>query len=148
MCITCHKGLSDEVYLSKLKETLINPQFSVWNTTSLSHLAIGVVGYNGLECRNLAHQLMTNYIQWKFLNKTTQDGLFFGNPTIQYVHDLKQLADKVYYEQIENKSLGKEEIMQIWTNEFETFNKNRPSDILIPLEKEASPTLTTSCVIL
>lgn len=112
MCISCHKGLSDEIITVQLQEALKNPEFDVWNETSLSHMAICIVGYNGIECRIMGNQLLEEYIQWKSqkLFKSTYD-----MQKIVIATKLYNRANEVYHQKIEGHSLSKEEIMHAWS---------------------------------
>jgi hypothetical protein len=69
MCRQCHSGLSDETVKAQLQESLDNPQFEKWNTTSLSHILIAAEGVNGPEVRVIALELAEKFYQW-FLGPT------------------------------------------------------------------------------
>ena len=69
MCNQCHDKLSDECVLSDLTETLKNPQFEKWNTTSLGHVLIAIEGQNGSKAHDIALQLAENFYSW-FLGPT------------------------------------------------------------------------------
>ena len=56
--------MSDEMVKKQLLETLENPQFEVWNSTSVSHLTLSVIGFNGYEVAELAHTLLNRFIVW------------------------------------------------------------------------------------
>jgi hypothetical protein len=69
MCRQCHAGLSDETVKTQLQESLDNPEFEKWSTTSLSHVLIAAEGTNGPEARVLALELAENFYAW-FLGQT------------------------------------------------------------------------------
>lgn len=92
MCLKCHQGLSDEYVLQSSLDSLSNPQFEKWNTTSLSHLFIEISGVNGEECSQLGLQLLDNYIQYKEHNANEKDGTLFGNPSAEYAKEQKTQA--------------------------------------------------------
>ena len=65
MCLDCHTSLSDE----KIKNDLNTAgHFSVFNSTSISHIIIASTGYNGNDVRNIGINLLSNYN--KFLLKS------------------------------------------------------------------------------
>ena len=64
MCRQCHAGLSDETVKTQLQESLDNPQFEKWNTTSLSHILIAAEGENGPEARAIALELAEKFYNW------------------------------------------------------------------------------------
>ena len=68
MCLDCHNGLSDTIILTQLKDKLKNPHYNAWNDTSLSHIFLASVGYNGSEAKDIANKLFHSYIQWKVIN--------------------------------------------------------------------------------
>jgi hypothetical protein len=112
MCIRCHQKIPDDKVIEMLKESFNNPQFEQWNNTSISHLCIASLGFNGLEARDLSNNLMKKYIEWKRLHPNKNDGTFFGNPTVQFVQsaydDVNQLVDNSINE-------SKEELLHKWT---------------------------------
>lgn len=64
MCLSCHQGLSDDVIKQQLTDSLVNPKYEVWNSTSLSHIRISMTGINGKEVQEVATKLYEAYIQW------------------------------------------------------------------------------------
>ena len=70
MCIKCHSSLSNELILKHLKEELDSgaKNFSLYNSTSISHLIISASGYNGCDIRNKAITLLNKYNEWLILN--------------------------------------------------------------------------------
>lgn len=65
MCLFCHQSMPDETVKKQLLQSVENPQFELWNATSLNHLIISVVGFNGYEVSDLAYKLVKDYIAWK-----------------------------------------------------------------------------------
>ena len=57
--------MSDETTKKQYLECIENPQFEVWNSTSINHLIISIMGYNGYEVSDIAYQLCKNYIDWR-----------------------------------------------------------------------------------
>lgn len=111
MCLQCHSGLSDSIVLEQLKESLDNPNFKVWNETSISHVSLAAIGVNGKEAQKVGRQLLINYIMWKRENKNPADGTFFGNPTVEYV---KEVLDNVNnsVQKFKDERLSYEQIKQ------------------------------------
>ena len=64
MCLQCHQGISDETILQQFKESLTNPHFEMWNSTSLNHIFIGLLGVNGREVQAYSDQLIVNLLAW------------------------------------------------------------------------------------
>ena len=71
MCLQCHLGLEDELILKQLQESikLGSKSFPDYNTTGLSHITIASSGFNGLEVRNTAIELMKMYVEWLKVNQ-------------------------------------------------------------------------------
>lgn len=64
MCRKCHGALSDELVIAQLEESLPNPQYERWNTTSLSHMIIAIEGTNGPKAHDLALELANGFYNW------------------------------------------------------------------------------------
>ena len=66
MCIKCPSGLSDEEVLSQLRYVNASDgdQFELFNTTSVSHLAIAGIGVNGSEARDVAIEVLQKFRDW------------------------------------------------------------------------------------
>lgn len=64
MCLLCHNAMSDETVKKQLQEALEDPQFEVWNMTSISHIMLSMSGMNGFEVAYIAQELFRNYIGW------------------------------------------------------------------------------------
>ncbi len=58
--------MSDETVKKQLTESLKNPQFEVWNSTSISHLNIIKSGHNGEENKQMAIKLLNQYREWQY----------------------------------------------------------------------------------
>ncbi len=83
MCLLCHQNMSDETVKEQLLESLENPQFEVWNNTSISHLTISMVGFNGYEVADLANTLFKRYILW-----ARENGLSISDATATMVEEI------------------------------------------------------------
>lgn len=64
MCRQCHMHLPDDVVLDQLLETFDNPQYKLWNTTSLSHILIAVEGCNGSKVHKIALIIVEGFYEW------------------------------------------------------------------------------------
>ena len=64
MCGQCHQGMPDDVVVQQLKDALKNPQYEMWNSTSLSHMSLAAMGVNGVEASRLGRNLLVRYIKW------------------------------------------------------------------------------------
>jgi hypothetical protein len=64
MCFLCHFKLSANDVVKQLKDSVKNPRYEVWNSTSLSHLNISASGFDGPEARTLALRLLSGFIKW------------------------------------------------------------------------------------
>ena len=62
MCWMCHQP--DETVKEQILSSLENPRYESWNSTSLNHLMISLMGCNGFEVSELAHKLWAGYISW------------------------------------------------------------------------------------
>ena len=69
MCYECH-GTPEET-LAELKDTFASGdfKFDAWNTTSVNHLLISMGGQDGPECKQLATQLLTKFVEWYETNR-------------------------------------------------------------------------------
>lgn len=63
MCQLCH-GTDVAGTVKEYTNTLANPEFNKWNTTSVNHILISLSGQDGHEARQLALQLMENFLEW------------------------------------------------------------------------------------
>lgn len=64
MCNTCTSKLSTEHILSDLTKTLENPNFGMWNTSSLGHVLEVASGKHGEEAQKIAIQLVEDFYTW------------------------------------------------------------------------------------
>lgn len=71
MCLKCHQGLDDDDVIQMITESINNPKYENWNSVSLGHLSLSILGLNGDEASELAEHLLNNYIEWK-----TNDGIW------------------------------------------------------------------------
>jgi hypothetical protein len=62
-------GMSDQTILSQLNDSLANPKFEVWNTTSLSHLYLAGLGVNGKEASDKAILLLRRFLEYLYEGK-------------------------------------------------------------------------------
>ena len=65
MCLKCHNNLDAKYVLKMLIDTLENPSFDKWNTTSLNHTVISALGNESLQCRKLAIELLEKFIEYR-----------------------------------------------------------------------------------
>ena len=72
MCLQCHQHLTDEEVIRQFSESVSADgtvtaelaKFDKWNTTSLSHVLITGLGYNGLVAQNLAIKIYSAFLDW------------------------------------------------------------------------------------
>jgi len=57
--------MSTETTKQQYIKAIDNPQFELWNSTSISHLMISIMGHDGYEVSDLAYQLYKKYINWR-----------------------------------------------------------------------------------
>lgn len=112
MCLYCHLGETSESSVRSLRNALENPEFEIWNTTSLSHVLLAVRGLDGSEAHELGCQLIEQFYDW-FLGKTNGYWEYFTNyfpshgfepfPTIK---EIRQMIDEAYefYEKHHDKT--------------------------------------------
>lgn len=69
MCLDCH-GTSADV-LAQLKQLQERKEYGFyqWNTTSVNHLLIAMSNHDGAECRDLAVDIMKEFIVWYKANR-------------------------------------------------------------------------------
>ena len=93
MCILCHQALTDEQVLEQINSK--DEKFEMWNDTSISHLCIAYIGFNGVECSNAAKKKLEEYIEWAQTKPDSPDEpdsdsflqTFFGHPTAVSVRE-------------------------------------------------------------
>jgi hypothetical protein len=83
-------GLTNEQITNRLRETVENPSFEKWNTTSLSHVAIAGTGHNGEPAREMALELLLKFIEWR---RTKPDSYMpeSGMESMYTVYDLERI---------------------------------------------------------
>ena len=64
MCIHCHQGLGDERIIVMFRESIDNPRFEVWNSTSVNHMFIAAANVNGPIAKKLALELLEKFIEY------------------------------------------------------------------------------------
>jgi hypothetical protein len=66
MCGFCHSNLSDDAIMQSLRECIAKGDagFANFNTTSLSHIYIALMGVNGPIAHDLAETIITNFIAY------------------------------------------------------------------------------------
>ena len=93
MCLRCHQAFTDDEVLGQLQSNENDLKFDQWNDTSISHLCIAYIGFNGKECSDVAKGLLDKYIEWTEAHPVPEKNpdspwdLFFGRPTAQSVRD-------------------------------------------------------------
>ena len=73
MCESCHRKYSDQEILDQTKKALSNPQFEIWNWTSVGNVAIGATGFNGPIVRDLCMELIQQAAQSEKLPKNLRE---------------------------------------------------------------------------
>lgn len=123
MCKLCHQGLSDEQVIEQL--STIN-SFEGVNETSISHVILAYLGANGPIAENIATGVLNDYIQYKKENKKDSDGSFFGEPTIEYVTNEINNANKMKRKMIMNNIITYDEKKHyIFTGEMPKKTNNK-----------------------
>tara|TARA_Y100000782_G_C10043407_1_gene206307 strand:- start:252 stop:638 length:387 start_codon:yes stop_codon:yes gene_type:complete len=70
MCFECHMNLQDNTIMKQISIADENT-FHLWNSTSISHLLIASSGFNGIDVRNVALKILSDYYKW-YEKKTNQ----------------------------------------------------------------------------
>ena len=65
----CHATMSKETLLSQLQESLNNPQYERWNTTSVDHILLSLEGNDDEKCQRLALEILEGFLVWYKNNK-------------------------------------------------------------------------------
>lgn len=141
MCLSCHQGLSDEEVISQLKDSIKDPQYELWNETSISHMMISGMGTNGMEAQKLAIQLLDGYVNWKKNNKYSSDGTFFGNPNVEYVElVIEEMNKKIAY--FKENNFSQQQILEMLNHgengfeKLENYKKNNSKETTLEDIKE------------
>jgi len=106
MCRHCHRGLSDDDVVQQLSEPV---DFSEWNDTSVSHLALIMIGVNGPKAQTLAEDLMKRLHQWTKDNVEIKNK-FFGPPTEELVNKTLESISKIKEDLIKHKCVTQKQI--------------------------------------
>lgn len=64
MCFICHKAFADEIIKKQLVDALNKQNFEGWNSTSLNHVIIAAIGYNGKEASIISKEILVKYMKW------------------------------------------------------------------------------------
>lgn len=64
MCKNCHIKLSNNFVIEQIKESIENPHFEQWNTTSIDYMLLSLRGLNGEEAHNLSKILIEMFYEW------------------------------------------------------------------------------------
>ena len=115
MCIRCHQAFTDDQILDQLTKS--TDEFELWNHTSISHLCIAYIGFNGKECSDVAKVLLDKYVEWaesySFPKKEEKYTYFalFGRPTALYVREEITKSNHMK-EYVTDNNLTKEQILE------------------------------------
>ncbi len=95
MCRECHNNFTNGEVVRQLQLVVRNPDFEMWNTTSVSHLLIAASGRNGTHASNLANTLLDNFEIFlqgkpnKYLPRTGLEPMY----SIAELQQLRQMQD-------------------------------------------------------
>ena len=64
MCLSCHFKMSVDKVLADWADSIKNPRYELWNSTSLSHLYISLSGVDGPEVREHTYKVAREFIEW------------------------------------------------------------------------------------
>jgi hypothetical protein len=139
MCLQCHESLypDNDTLLIELNKYITYPQFSIWTTTSLSHILFTVSGLNGENCHDLGNEIVEMFYKW-YLGKT--NGLwqlfitcFPKNRVSPFPHSSKireQIndANKFYNE---NKNRSRKEMVKLLQKKYNIPEEDDDSGMII-----------------
>jgi len=68
MCGRCYQGHSKDMLKDQLEQEMENPQYSMWNSSSVHFLNLIIKDKtNCQEMQNLALKLLDNYNHWRMV---------------------------------------------------------------------------------
>lgn len=97
MCLKCHEGISDEKMIKTL-EDVNESEFIRWNTTSISHIKLAALGFNGPEARKLAIEVFKRFIEWR----KTQPKHYIPPSGLEIMPSVSQLEQDLFYFRVSN----------------------------------------------
>jgi hypothetical protein len=105
-----------------MKDWLKNPQFEVCNRTSVSHLFIAALGFNGSESSSLAITIAEMYCKW--LSKTERRSISDDYPpTAKSIDDMISYT-KDYVATDKSQSYTKSNIERLMNELFDRYRCN------------------------
>lgn len=97
MCLKCHEGISDEKMTKSLEE-VNEGEFIRWNTTSISHIKLTALGFNGPEARKLAIEVFKRFIEWR----KTKPKRYIPSTGLEEMYSVSQLEQDLFYFRVSN----------------------------------------------
>lgn len=115
MCLHCHQQLTNEEVLRQMQGTLVDPKFNEWNETSINHLIITMLGYNGKECAAIAKEISENFLQWKKSNANLESNCCATLDELTNIFNGVNRVSKISNESNQEK----DEILKLWNTQPE-----------------------------
>ena len=98
-------------------EEVKDDQFVKWNTTSLSHIKITALGFNGPEARKLAIEVFKRFIEWR----KSQPRYFVPPTGVEEMPSVSELEQDLYYFRISTPDYSdKHSILEKYTEYIKT----------------------------
>lgn len=82
----------DAFIVKNLEDTLINPEYTKWNPSSIAAVYTAAIGCHGDRAKELGNIILSNYLAWAE-TQTIEDS-FFGPPSAQFASEVIKSKDK------------------------------------------------------
>lgn len=116
MCLKCHEGISDEMMIKTL-EKVNKDEYTKWNTTSISHIKLAALGFNGPEARKLAIEVFKRFIEWR----KTKPINYIPSTGLEVMYSVSELEQDLFYFRISNPDYSdKHSIMEKYAEYLKT----------------------------
>jgi hypothetical protein len=118
--------LSNEEVIKQLKDILDGEfYFETWNTTSVSHILIALMGHNGSEGKELSLKIFEIFLSWYEKNKQDK---YLPESGMEYMYS-KQCCRNLLNIAKNNCDMSEEEIGKLFNNEINKDEKRKTTRI-------------------
>jgi hypothetical protein len=122
MCLQCSDNISQEDRISQLKELVKNgTEFELFNTTSVMILFYSCLEMYGPECKELAIQVLRDFVDWYYNNKQICYMPYHG---IEPMYHPKVIEEMLNWCEDQENYINREKPMTNFVIEFKKVEEN------------------------